>query len=328
MTFKKLIFMAIPIAILISLSSVTPILTLTLNTNKDIYNVGEEIQIYGMLYYKWEPNIMVADLVTIQVNYPLPHGLCLLRTVPTDSLAGKTWLVEILQVTPCDQNGNPKNNFTKGTLAYFKIEWKNNDNVEHYVILTLSLTYGNNVPFKAYSPTAGTLAANETRLGVFSVPIPSDAPTGPAKVYANALTNWPSSTGYAYCPEKSASFTITSSSSSTFINLQQTEQGTYNLTFRLPSKGAFIGNYTIYANSRLIGTQQATNTTIIRVILLGDINHDLVVDGQDLQLVKKAVPSSPGSPNWNQEADLNNDGVIDGQDYSIIKKYIGNYAYT
>jgi len=50
-----------------------------------------------------------------------------------------------------------------------------------------------------------------------------------------------------------------------------------------------------------------------------------VVDGQDMQLVKNAVPSTPGSPNWNPNADLNDDGVIDGADYQIVKANIGQH---
>jgi hypothetical protein len=165
---------------------------------------------------------------------------------------------------------------------------------------------------------------------LFSVPIPNEAPTGPAKVYASALTGWPNNQGYAYCPEKSADFSITSgSTSSQQPQIEQTQtEGTYNITFNTPNKGGYIGNYTIYVTSRILGTQQATNTTTIKIILLGDINHDLVVDGQDLQKVKIAIPSTPNSPKWNPEADLNKDNIIDGQDLTLIKRYIGNYAYT
>jgi hypothetical protein len=59
---------------------------------------------------------------------------------------------------------------------------------------------------------------------------------------------------------------------------------------------------------------------------LGDLNGDYITDGQDYQLVKKAVPSSPGSPRWNPNADLNDDGIVDGQDFQIVKKNIGQSA--
>jgi hypothetical protein len=324
--------LALFITVTLPFQYLTPILTLTLNTNEQIYNVGEDVEIYGALFYKWEPNIPVVDLVTLQIKYPSPHGLCMLRTLPTGSIEQENWLVEILQVFPCDQNGNPKNSFKRGTLAYFKIQWKNNDDASHYAIITLTLCYGNSVPFYAYSPNAGTLAPNETRLAMFQVPIPSDATLGPARIYVSALLDWPSNSGHAYCPEKSADFTITSSSSFTTSTKSQiadfslAESGTYNLAFQIPSTGAFIGNYTIYASSRLLGTQQAINTTTFEVILLGDVNEDFVVDGQDYQIIKNAIPSTPGSPEWNPKYDLNNDDVVDGQDFLLVKINIGDYA--
>jgi len=82
----------------------------------------------------------------------------------------------------------------------------------------------------------------------------------------------------------------------------------------------------VYASSRILGTQQATNTTQFEVMVLGDINGDLLVDGQDFQLVKKAVPSTPGSPKWRPECDLNGDGIVDGQDFAKLKKFVGNYG--
>ncbi len=61
------------------------------------------------------------------------------------------------------------------------------------------------------------------------------------------------------------------------------------------------------------------------VTIRGDLNADYIVDGQDYQLAKKAVPSSPGSPKWNPNADLNDDGIVDGQDFQIVKKSIGQH---
>jgi hypothetical protein len=73
-------------------------------------------------------------------------------------------------------------------------------------------------------------------------------------------------------------------------------------------------------------TDTSDNTFVdglIKVSCLGDLNGDYITDGQDYQLVKKAVPSSPGSPRWNPNADLNDDGIVDGQDFQIVKKNIG-----
>lgn len=329
--YKELMVSTLFATLLFSYQYITPVLTVTLDTNKQLYNVGEEVEISGSLFYEWVPDFPVADIVTLQVNYPSPHGLCMLRTLPTGSLEGKEWIIEILEVLPCDSGGNPKDSFKRGTLAYFMVKWRNYDSLPHYVMLTLTLYYSNDSPFKAYCPIAGDLTANETRTGLFSVPIPANALTGPAKIYASAISNWPKNNGSAYCPEKSADFSITSSSSfgaSAQNNGEKSfsTQGDYNVSFWTLTQGAFIGNYTIYATSRLLGTKQATNTTTLEVILLGDVNEDYVVDVVDFQLVKIAIPSTPSSPNWNPKADLNRDDVVDATDYVIVKSNVGHYA--
>jgi len=324
-------------------SAILPTLVLTLETYKTTYNVGETVQIHGALYYYWGSNlnpVSVEDLVALQLNYPSNHGLYTLRTLPTGSLQYKTWDVEILQLTPCDESGNPKSSFQRGTLAYFKIVWKNNDDVAHYVKIIFVLYYANGQPFMAYSPISRTLEPNETTPGdVFPVPIPSDAIAGTAKIYASAISNWISDNGYPYCPEKSATFTITSTSGSVILDASTKTEATYhsqttadtvdtvyNLNITIPTTGAYIGNYTIYASSRLLGEQQATNMTTFTVILLGDVNGDLVVTITDYQLVKIAIPSLPGSPNWNPKADLNGDNKVDIKDYAIVKNNVGHYA--
>ena len=309
-----------------------PILRLTVHTTKQSYNVGEDIEIYGALYYEWQPSYLVSDIVTLQVNYPSTHGLCMLRTLPTASLEFKTWDVEILSLTPCDGSGDPRSTFLKGTLGYFSILWKNNDDISHYVIIALTLVYGNGVPFMSYAPTSGALAPGEDRSGLFSVPISTDALDGPAKAYASALVGWPSAGGYAYSPEKSAIFAISSSlgmagsSVSLGVGLLSEMEPNYNSTLSTLRQGTYVGNYTVYASSRILGTQQATNTTQFEVMVLGDITGDLLVDGQDFQLVKRAVPSTPGSPKWRPECDLNGDGIVDGQDFAKLKKFVGNYG--
>ena len=324
-------------------STILPTLVLTLETDKTTYNVGEKVRIHGALYYYWGPNLTpvpVEDLVALQLNYPSSHGLYAVRTLPTGSLQYKTWDVEILELTPCDESGNPKSSFQTGTLAYFKTVYKNNDDVAHYVKIIFVLYYANGQPFMAYSPISRTLEPNETTPGdVFSVPIPSDAIVGTAKIYASAISNWISDNGYPYCPEKSATFTITSTSGSVIVGAStktaipyqsQTTTDTvntvYDLNITIPTTGAYIGNYTVYASSRLIGEHQATNTTTFTVILVGDVNGDLAVTMVDYQLVKKAIPSVPGSPNWNPKADLNGDNKVDIKDYAIVKSNVGHYA--
>jgi hypothetical protein len=46
----------------------------------------------------------------------------------------------------------------------------------------------------------------------------------------------------------------------------------------------------------------------------------------DYQLVKNAIPSTPGSPKWNPNADINNDGVVNMLDFQIVKIHVGEHA--
>jgi len=109
------------------------------------------------------------------------------------------------------------------------------------------------------------------------------------------------------------------------LNLAPGTQITITLTWNT-SGFAYAYTITAYATPDPAETDLADNTFIdgvVKVSCLGDLNGDYIVDGQDYQLVKIAVPSMPGSPNWNPNADLNDDGIVDGQDFTIVKSLIG-----
>jgi hypothetical protein len=53
-----------------------------------------------------------------------------------------------------------------------------------------------------------------------------------------------------------------------------------------------------------------------------DINGDNVVDGKDFVLVKKAIPSTPGSAKWNWMADVNCNFACTAADYQLVKTKI------
>jgi len=268
--------------------------------------------------------VLVPDgLVAIQVDYPSTYGCFTVRTRPTGSLFSNNWTIEILQLYPSDSGGNPKNSFQRGTMAYFTVEWRNNDDIPHYAIIILNLYDANNVPFMIWAPSGGMIEPGEAQNGTFSTPIPTDATLGNATVYANVVSGWPKYGGFAYGPEKSADFTITSTASGSSTSESQTVnlvsiEGTYNLTFHLPTIGGRYGNYTVYVSSFYKG-QQATGIINFEVgTLLGDISGDGVVDITDLVMLIDAWGSYPGHPKWNPKADLNNDGVVDITDLVIL----------
>jgi hypothetical protein len=113
----------------------------------------------------------------------------------------------------------------------------------------------------------------------------------------------------------------------TIASLNPDEQVTLTFTWNTASVTP-CQNYTISAEVTAVPYEINLLNNIysdgkVKVKLYGDINGDRVVDGQDMQLVKNAIPSYPGHPRWNPEADVNNDGVVDGMDYQLTKKKIG-----
>jgi len=61
---------------------------------------------------------------------------------------------------------------------------------------------------------------------------------------------------------------------------------------------------------------------------LGDVNHDGTINGEDLNLTKKAFGTHSGDPNWNTHADLNEDGVVDIEDSVIVATNIDKAVLT
>lgn len=296
-------------------------LTITLTTSKQTYNLGETVQIYGNLTLN---NAMVTNgLVAIQINSPNSQYY-VLRTVETGTLTNQNWTAEIVSVYTCDQYGNPKTSFQRGTTAYAKITWKNNLQTPIYIIVALYIEFPDNVPFRAFAPFSGPINPGESFV-IVSIPIPSTAPLGTCLLYTSLYDNWPEDSGTPYCPEKASSFTITSSGSLSLFKQPQyntLSTNNINLVFNLPKTNGQMGNYTIYATS-LYNGEKASKSTTFNVILIGDINHDGIVDIRDISIVGRAYGSYPGHTRWNPAADLNKDNLVDIRDISMVGRDFG-----
>ncbi len=130
-----------------------------------------------------------------------------------------------------------------------------------------------------------------------------------------------------------ATFTVTLYSNSNTIATQNVPNlepnTTLTLSFSWNTTGVpYCHNYTIKAVASTVpGETNTENNTFIdgqvEVKMLCDVNGDGAVDGQDIQVIKRAIPSCPDDPNWNPQADINNDGVVDGVDYQMTKKRVG-----
>jgi hypothetical protein len=302
----------------------------TVTTNKQTYNLGEQVVISGNLTLSGVP--VANGQVAIQVDDPDGNPF-VLRTSPTGPSVMPPFWVEILNVYPCDVYGNPKSGFGRGTLAYFTIVVRNNDDFsERTATLAINLYYPGNAPFE-YSYLSTSLWPNTTKTIVMpSLPIPAEAPTGTAYVYANAFTALPRNDGYAYSPEKYNTFTIMvtepASMASTGAEEKETQaqstEGSYTLNFRMPPIYGMIGNYTIYVSSYYQG-HYASDIATFEAVLLGDVNHDGKVDMKDIGVTVKAFGSTPGDPRWNPDADVTGDNLVDMKD---VGKVVGDFGKT
>jgi len=298
-------------------------LTLSVQTDKIKYGLGDTLTFNGTLTQDGAP---VSDgLVAIQIVDPADIPL-VFRTVNTGTEPQSDWQVEILSVVPSDALGNPKASFRRGTNANFNVTIINNGDEPKNVTLVLNCYYilSYEMPFDAIIYFQGEIPSGTISMAP-PVIIPDSAPICAAKVYANAYTQLPENMGYSYCPEESATFSITDptmSSQNVKYENSQTSSGTFNVTLSLPDQNIRIGNYTLYACAVFSG-MQAFAYKGFEVILFGDINGDKEVDVFDAVLLAKASGSSPDSPNWNPNADLNNDGTVDIYDAVILAAHAG-----
>jgi len=287
---------------------------LNLSTDKQVYDVGDFVTVTGNVTVDGSP---VTDaLVAIQVDSPYQTPY-ILRTVQTGEITQQSWEVNITEVIPCDSHGNPKTTFIRGELAYAKIAWKNYANEPKYIVVALYIEYSTKAPCKAYFPLKGT-AQPDSQYLIAPFEISSDAPLGTAKIYANIYTNEPKEGGVPYCPEKMATFEISSSSGGS-SSAQWIEENNPNSNFKVNFLlwRAKTGTYYVYASTFYLGTQ-VSNSLTFGVVLLGDIDNNGRVDMIDIGLVCDAFGSEPGDPNWNENADINVDERVDMIDIGLV----------
>ena len=300
-------------------------------SDKTVYLVGENVQIYGNLTFYGEPlpNRLVALEIDDSANEPF-----IFRTLSTGTNATGSLKVEIVQVFPGDDVGNQLYSFKRGSNIYVWIVYKNNFDASVYTTFTFTIYDANNAPMFAAAPIAYSVPPGGPYNMSYRWTLPADAQLGNAKIYASAFTELPKNKGVPHCPEKSETFTITATTAtSTTVSTSQSFYpmsitGNYNYTFTLPTKGLRLGNYTVSVAANYKGLWEAfpaSNTTRFKVRLLGDVNGDAKVDIKDLVLLIKAFGSYPDKPNWNPNADLNNDGKVDIKDLVLLIKHFGEH---
>lgn len=300
-----------------------PSLNIIVKTDKQQYYARDIVQVYGNLTL--DGVLVTNGLVGLQIQTS-KDKLLTIRTLSTGNPPPETPYILIEYIVPCDQGGNPKFSFHRGENAHFKISIVNQDIEPHDVTMPMVTYYNDNTPFDSAEASATPLYPGP---GTFlaSIPIPVDAVLGAATVYGNAYTKEPKLGGTPYCSEVNATFQITSSTfgaagqttQNQLTILQNNETGNFNTTLRLP-KNAPPGDYTIYVSSRYLGEETFGNATF-RVLILGDINLDGVINYKDASLFRQAYLDG-----YNPLADLDFNGVIDYRDANIFRQNYITYG--
>jgi len=162
------------------------------------------VDIHGNLTYDGAP---AKGLVGIQVN-PYGQSPLMIRTVATGNIASQGWGIEVLSVQPCDQEGNPKQNFERGKWGYFKTTVKNNEIWDQTVLTTINVYDSSLIPLGLELSSKTIMGGTTFIFGPTGIWIPEWTCVGNAPIYANVYTDRPENGGRPYSPEKVGSFTI------------------------------------------------------------------------------------------------------------------------
>ena len=295
------------------------IVEIKMEIDKQTYNVGDTIYTSGNVTLDGTPVNDALVAIEIRDPYNNPDVPYLLRTVRTGENYSQYERVRISNLYTCDSQGNPKNLFNKGSMAYVSITIKSFHQLTQHVEAGLYIQYSDSTPFKAFYPLKINIGMGEEIQNTVSLPIPSAAPSGETIIFASLFTDSPVNGGTAYCQEQTTSFYI----SSTTPNAPPIPQY-FNITFTLPRTDVKLGRYVIYARSNY-ALRLATGIVPFEVILLGDVYKDGRIDMRDIGIVCSLYGVKEGDPDWNPDADLYKDGTINMRDIGVE---CSNYGKT
>jgi len=295
-------------------------ITLAFDRFPPVYSVGEFVSVQGDL--TWDGSPVSDGIVGLQIDDP-NDGYFIFRTLPTGTPPAEGWKIEILDVIPCDSQGNPKQVFLRDNNAYFHIFVRNNDEVSRFVRVCVNIFDVYTTPLFAAVKLSTSIEPGKSQNLLFPWWVPEEAPVGNATIHVSAFNELPANLGYPYCPEKSAVFTIESEYG--IISYPPSPEGTYNLTFKLPSVGE-LGTYDIYATTSYNGEWVYTSKMFLVELPSGfpsDINKDGIVNILDAILLANAFGSKPGESKWDPRCDINKDDVVNVLDAIILAANFG-----
>jgi len=119
--------------------------------------------------------------------------------------------LDIVSVTPTNQQGNPVSSFSPGKMAFVKVSVSTDSNVGALVTINL---FGPDQTSLGIGSIGGTIFPGQSDW-VTSFFIPDGTISGEGIIYANVFTDWPSVGGTPLTPELSGTVTIGMSQGST-----------------------------------------------------------------------------------------------------------------
>lgn len=250
---KKIIilclFLLIMNSIMVANVSFAQTLQVTVKTDKTSYILREMVEISGNVTRYGD--LVDSGLVGVQVENPLVVTVAI-RTMPLGPNLNEIWPLEIVDFTPCDSIGRPKQTFLREQFAYFKVMVNNTSPfADREVIIAVTVCDNRSIPIEVRATKVTILAGRN----VTYVPTPYIAnwsASGTGTAYANVYSDWPKNGGRPYCPEKATTFSILDSEYDEDPPGQVVEStpqnGTYNTKFRM-SPEPYPGLYTVSSSA-------------------------------------------------------------------------------
>ncbi len=294
-------------------------LDLILYTNKPSYWLGEEVKVYGYLFYD---STLVSDgVVNLEVDSPFSDYPILFRTLPTGTLPPTQQAIDILALFSCNQQGTPKTSFIRGTMAYFNVTLRNNNYTTTSFTVTLSFLDSAKGILDSINWSDNIMPYGRASY-IVPMLIPSAARTGTTTFYGNVFSKMPKLGGYAVAREKNSTFTITSASSMSETTYKSPVEvladGQFYTNFTVPLY-QYVGNYSIYTTSRYLNQTTISQKKI--EVRVPDVNGDGKVNVLDLIRIANRLGWT-GAPGAIPE-DVNRDGKVNVLDLILTANWLG-----
>lgn len=162
-----------------------------------------------IIMFKWDTIGLVPD-----TNYTMKAEASMLtgETNTTDNVFVdgevrlRNVMVNIIELTPCNQTGYPTDGFSKGSMASFKVNVNNSDMEPKSVLITVNVFDADGAA-TGLASIQGDIPQGSWNF-TLGFKLPTTAATGNATIHASLFTNWPHAGGVPYCPGRIAEFEI------------------------------------------------------------------------------------------------------------------------